>query len=197
MIITLFLFDPRYSAKRKKVDIDEHLLLEPQKRGTANRKTLDDNIVRWKSLKKTLHIVWKLLKMSHLIFSILAIFTNYCLGTMFDRKLQFLKNRQNGIFKEFLSTQNVARNVEWDFFSDFQTLWSPVALENYIYFLSKFGLRKIWPQFFFCSQPWNSNSYRSISIAKSSIFNGFLKQLSCIRNWIDLKCFCWKVQHEL
>ena len=37
----VFLFDPRYSAKRKKVDIDEHLLLEPQKRGTANRKTLD------------------------------------------------------------------------------------------------------------------------------------------------------------
>ena len=40
----VFLFDPRYSAKRKIVDIDEHLLLEPQKRGTANRKTLD-NIV--------------------------------------------------------------------------------------------------------------------------------------------------------
>ena len=33
-----------------------------------------------------------------------------------------------GIFNELLSNQNVniarfARNVEWDFFSDFQTLW--------------------------------------------------------------------------
>ena len=33
-----------------------------------------------------------------------------------------------GIFHKFLSTQNVnvarfARNVEWDFFCDFQTLW--------------------------------------------------------------------------
>ena len=50
-----------------------------------------------------IHSVWKSTKMSHLSFSILT------------------------IFNELLFTQNVniacyARNVEWDFFCDFQTL---------------------------------------------------------------------------
>ena len=53
-----------------------------------------------------------------------------CLVTLFDSKLQVFKNSPNwpffGIFNELLSTQNVnaarfARNVEWDFFCDFQT----------------------------------------------------------------------------
>ena len=53
-----------------------------------------------------------------------------CLVTLFDRKLQFFKNSPKwtilGIFNQVLSTQNVyvarfARNVEWDFFCDFQT----------------------------------------------------------------------------
>ena len=52
-----------------------------------------------------------------------------CLVTLFDRKLQVFKNLQNwtifGICNGLLSTQNVdvarcARNVEWDFFCDFQ-----------------------------------------------------------------------------
>ena len=59
--------------------------------------------------------------------------------TMFENLLklsQIFKNSQIliifGIFKEFLSTQNVnvarfARNVECDFLADFQTLWpSPI-----------------------------------------------------------------------
>ena len=54
-----------------------------------------------------------------------------CLVTLFDRKLQAFKKSPKltifGIFNELLSTQNVnvarfARNVEWDFFCDFQTL---------------------------------------------------------------------------
>ena len=54
-----------------------------------------------------------------------------CLVTEFDRKLQVFKNSPKltlfGIFNELLSTQNVnvarfARNVECDFFGDFQTL---------------------------------------------------------------------------
>ena len=65
------------------------------------------------------------------IFSILAFSTNFCLVTLFDRKLQVFKKSPKltifGIFNELLSTQNVnvgrfARNVERDFFCDFQTL---------------------------------------------------------------------------
>ena len=53
-----------------------------------------------------------------------------CLVTLFDRKLQVFKNSLKwtilGTFNHLLSTQNVnvarfARNVEWDFFCDFQT----------------------------------------------------------------------------
>ena len=53
-----------------------------------------------------------------------------CLVTLFDRKLQVFKNSPKwtifGIFNQLLSTQNVnvarfARNVEWDFFCEFQT----------------------------------------------------------------------------
>ena len=53
-----------------------------------------------------------------------------CLVTLFDIKLfSKLSNWTTfGIFNELLSTQNVnvariARNVEWDFFCDFQTPW--------------------------------------------------------------------------
>ena len=54
-----------------------------------------------------------------------------CLVTLFDRKLLVFKNSPKltifGIFNEFLFNQNVnvarfARNVECDFFGDFQTL---------------------------------------------------------------------------
>ena len=78
------------------------------------------------------HIVWKLLKMSHLDLSILVFFTDFCLETLFDRKLHFQKIAKLtffGISNELLSTQNVnvarfARNVEWNFLCDFQTPWS-------------------------------------------------------------------------
>ena len=64
------------------------------------------------------HNFFVLLKMTYLV-------------TLFDRKLQAFKNSPKltffGIFCELLSTQNVnvarfARNVEWDFICDFQTL---------------------------------------------------------------------------
>ena len=54
-----------------------------------------------------------------------------CLVTLFDCKLQIFKNSPKltifGIFNELMSTENVnvarfARNVEWDFFCDFQIL---------------------------------------------------------------------------
>ena len=75
------------------------------------------------------HIVWKLLKMSHLKFwhfpTIIVVLKLTCLVTLFDSKLQVFKNSPKwtifGVFNQLLSTQNVnvarfARNVEWDFF---------------------------------------------------------------------------------
>ena len=62
------------------------------------------------------HIVYKLLKMSHLIFlfwhfpPIFVLLKLTCLITLFDRKLQVFKNSPKwtifGIFNELLSTQN-------------------------------------------------------------------------------------------
>ena len=84
------------------------------------------------------HNVLKLLKRSHLNFSILTFSTIFlllkvtCLVTRFDRKLQVLKNWSKwtifDIFHELLSTQNVnvacfARNIGCDFLGDFQILW--------------------------------------------------------------------------
>ena len=81
-------------------------------------------------------ITQKLLKMSHLNFWIwhfppIFVFLKLtCLVTLLDRKLQVFKNSPNwtifGIFNQLLSTQNVnvaryARNVECDFFCNFQT----------------------------------------------------------------------------
>ena len=62
-----------------------------------------------------------------------------CLVTLFDRKLQGFKNSPKwtifGVFNSLLSTQNVnvarfARNVEWDFFCDFQTPWIWLIIYN-------------------------------------------------------------------
>ena len=54
------------------------------------------------------HVVWKLLKMSHLNFWILAFSTNFCvllkltcLVTLFDRKLYVFKNLPNWAFLVF------------------------------------------------------------------------------------------------
>ena len=53
-----------------------------------------------------------------------------CLVTLFDRNFQVLKKSPKlTIFNELFATQNVkvanfARNVEWDIFCDFQTLWA-------------------------------------------------------------------------
>ena len=62
-----------------------------------------------------------------------------CLVTLFDLKLQVFKNSSKwttfAIFNKLLSTQNVngvrfARNVEWDFFCDFQTLLRTLTFFN-------------------------------------------------------------------
>ena len=64
------------------------------------------------------------------------------LVTLFDRKIQVFKNSPKltifVIFNELLSTQNVsvarfARNVEWDFFCDFQTLWNVVIIPRHLF----------------------------------------------------------------
>ena len=91
------------------------------------------------------HIVWKLLKMSHLDLSILVFFTDFCLETLFDRKLHFQKIAKLtffGISNELLSTQNVnvarfARNVEWNFLCDFQTPWSFLHTYSLFHFFSR------------------------------------------------------------
>ena len=82
--------------------------------------------------------------MSHLNFSILAFFTNFCPiksdlsgNTVWPQPSGFSKKSPKctifGIFNELLSTQNVnvarfARNVEWDFLGGFQTLWVELIL---------------------------------------------------------------------
>ena len=99
-----------------------------------------------------LHIVWKILKMSHLNFWILAFSPNFCPiktdlsgNTVWPQASGFQKPSKwtiLGIFNQLLSTQNVnvarfAHNVEWDFFCDFQTskkCW--VIHFGFVYFLS-------------------------------------------------------------
>ena len=78
------------------------------------------------------HSVWKLFKMSHFNFWILAFLTIF------------------GILKQLLSTQNVniarfARNVEWDFLCDFQTLWITSKVQwilDITYDLKRFEISK-------------------------------------------------------
>ena len=93
---------------------------------------------RFTTLRR-LHSVWISPKMSHLNFefwhfpSIFDLLKLTCLVTLFDRKLHVFKKLAKmdhffAFFNEHLSTQNVnvarfARNVEWDFFCDFQTPW--------------------------------------------------------------------------
>ena len=76
------------------------------------------------------HSVWNSSKMSHFSVSICVIFTNFCLVTLFDHKLQAFNNSPKwtifGICNQLFSAQNVkvarfARNVECDFFCDIQT----------------------------------------------------------------------------
>ena len=72
------------------------------------------------------------LKIAHLEFwhfsSIFVQLKLTCLVTLVDHKLQIFKEKNIfGTFNELLSTQNLnvahfARNVEWDFFCNFQTL---------------------------------------------------------------------------
>ena len=58
--------------------------------------------------RNTIHNVWKLLNISHLISLILAFFTNFCpikvacLVTLFDRKLKIFKNSLSWLFLAFL-----------------------------------------------------------------------------------------------
>ena len=68
-----------------------------------------------------------------LAFSAIFVLIKFsCLVTLFDHKFQIYKDSSKwtifGIFNQLLSTQNVnvaryARNVEWDFLSDFQTMF--------------------------------------------------------------------------
>ena len=81
-------------------------------------------------IKNVVHIVWKFWH-----FPTIIVFLKLnSLVTLFDRKLQIFKKSPKltifGLFNELLFTQNVnvarfVRNVEWDFFCDFQTLCVP------------------------------------------------------------------------
>ena len=73
-------------------------------------------------LKITQNVSFSIFQFWH-FSTIFVLFKLTCLVTLFDLKLQFFKNSPI----PFLYTQNVniarfARNVEWDFFCDFQTL---------------------------------------------------------------------------
>ena len=107
--------------------------------------------------------------MSHFIF-ILAFSTNFCpiktdpSGNTFWPKFQVFKNSPKGtIFEKLLSTQNVnvacfARNVEWDFFCDFQTPWIPSQTkcsDSYRWASPNF-FRPSLNLFFWGYVPWNS-----------------------------------------
>ena len=92
------------------------------------------------------HVGWKSPKMSHLNCSILAFSTNFCpfkidlSGNTVWPKTSWFEKMQNWPFWAFwafltcfcpLKTQNLARfarNHEWDFFYDFQTLCVCVML---------------------------------------------------------------------
>ena len=90
----------------------------------------------WQEIRKLSwwHSVWKSPKMS--VFQFLALSTNFCPikselsgNTVWPQASGFQKLAKLTIFNELLSTQNVnvarfARNVEWDFLGDFQTLCS-------------------------------------------------------------------------
>ena len=73
----------------------------------------------------------------------------------FDRKLQDFKTPPNwqflAFFNELLSTQKVnvarfARNIEWDFFCDFQTLWGWKKKKIGNWILQKAKLADKWAQ---------------------------------------------------
>ena len=110
----------------------------------------------------------KLPKMSYLTYLIFAFSTTFCpmkidcLATLFDRKLLVSKNSPKwiifGIFHQLLATKNVnvarfARNVEWDFFCEFQTLCflsSFKAWEKDTFFVKKESWKR-FSKFYFLS----------------------------------------------
>ena len=122
-----------------------------------------------------------------------------CLVTLFDRKLQVFKNSPKwtifGIFNQLLSTQNVnvarlARNVEWDFFCDFQTPCKDQAFlktqclkvaqkslnfQNYI-FVSYFFYQNQQQQQLFNYEKWK---HLLVWDVKKISFNDFIPLWSC------------------
>ena len=134
------------------------------------------------------HIVWKLLKMSHLNFwhfpSIFVLLKLTCLVTLFDRKLQVFKNSTKwtifGIFNQLLSTRNVnaACNVEWDFFCDFQTPWyTSKVYACLIHNLTKKGSRS-------CSKYLTTKGHWG---AKNSLRCQIQKSLTCVCIFVPCK----------
>ena len=108
----------------------------------------------------SMHIVWKLLKMSHLNFWILAFSSMFCLiktdlsgNTVWPRASGFQKLAKMDHLRHFSLTfvhskckrsfaRNV-RNVKWDFFCDFQTLC--VYVYHLYATLSLSDFYKLWP----------------------------------------------------
>ena len=94
----------------------------------VNMWTMWQNSNEWNSIAKLSHCLKIAQNVSFELsnFGIIHQFLT-CLVTYFDRKLQVLKSRQNWLFLTFLlNFCPLARNVEWDFFYDFQTPWLKV-----------------------------------------------------------------------
>ena len=148
-----------------------------------------------------IHIVWKWLKMSHLNFWILAFSVNFCPiknnlsgNTVWPQASGFQKlAKMNGPFLAFLinlSTQNVnvarfARNVEWDFFCDFQTPCSVYLFrllqQSYRFQLSFFVLNSIVLQLFLWEED-ASMGYAKNNTIKLQLLHQQLKEINLIKN---------------
>ena len=85
------------------------------------------------------HIVWKSLKISHLIlafsFNICPIKIDLYSNTVWLQALRFSKTRQIDYFdisnkhSKYEHIAHLAGNVEWDFFCDFQTSWRSLIIQ--------------------------------------------------------------------
>ena len=85
----------------------------------------------------------------------MAFSTNFCPFEI-DRKLYVFKNSPKstifGIFNDFLATQNIdvacfARNIEWDFFCDFQTPFNGASYSSAEKVMNSKGIPFNWVAF--------------------------------------------------
>ena len=128
--------------------------------------------------------------MSHFSVSICVIFTNFCLVTLFDHKLQAFNNSPKwtifGICNQLFSAQNVkvarfARNVECDFFCDIQTQCEEMQFWHFFKeFWSNLKIRKSKVNRYFKnsveSETENNRGNHAIISTKNQIFEFLINQ---------------------